>query len=236
MSTTSTSAERAQADERLRLEFNDWAKAGRGEGMEQGHRPVGEQAIELMSIAPDARVLDVGCGSGWASRLMASQAKAGHVVGIDISDEMIAVAKEASTEFSNIIFQVASAEKLPFADAEFSDAFSMESLYYYADMLAALREIRRVLKPGGQFVTVVDLYQENEPSHQWVAQLKVTVQLLNTEQYVSLFADAGFANVTAQRIRDPRPVPEDYTSGSFSSREEYVTYRENGSLMVRGLA
>lgn len=235
MSTTTSSAERATADERLRLEFNDWAKAGRGEGMEQGHRPVGEQAIELMKIAADARVLDVGCGSGWASRLMAAKATSGHVVGIDISDEMVALAKESSKQFSNASFEVASAEKLPFSDGEFSDAFSMESLYYYADMLTALREIKRVLKPGGQFVTVVDLYQENEPSHQWVEQLKVPVQLLSTEQYVSLFEDAGFVDATTQRIRDPRPVPEDYTSGSFNSREEYVTYRENGSLMVRGL-
>src|SRR6266513_899323 len=56
--------------DRLRLEFNDWARAGRGEGMEKGHRPVGEQAIELMAIPSDAQVLDVGCGSGWATRLI----------------------------------------------------------------------------------------------------------------------------------------------------------------------
>ena len=53
--------------------------------------------------------------------------------------------------------RVASAEKLPFTDGEFTHAFSMESLYYYADMSAALSEIKRVLKPGGLFVTVVDL-------------------------------------------------------------------------------
>ena len=64
--------------------------------MEKGHRPVGEQAIELMGIPSDARVLDVGCGSGWATRLMAEKAREGRVVGIDISDEMIRVARESS--------------------------------------------------------------------------------------------------------------------------------------------
>jgi ubiquinone/menaquinone biosynthesis C-methylase UbiE len=116
-------------DERLRLEFNDWAKAGRGEGMERGHRPVGEQAIELMALSPDAHVLDLGCGSGWATRLMAEKARSGRIVGVDISDEMIKLARETSTSFSNVEFQVASAEQLPFADDQFTDAFSMESLY-----------------------------------------------------------------------------------------------------------
>jgi len=222
------------SDERLRLEFNDWARAGRGASMEKGHRPLGEQAIELMGISSSAQVLDVGCGSGWATRLMAEKARDGRVVGIDIANEMITVARETSAQFSNIEFRVASAEALPFADAEFTAAFSMESLYYYADVLQALKEIKRVLGPGGLFVTVVDLYQENLPSHQWIEQLKVPVHLLSIPQYRSLFESAGFINVQDQRLYDPTPVPEDYSGGSFKTREDYVLYRETGSLMLSG--
>ena len=221
-------------DERLRLEFNEWARAGRGAGMEKGHRPVGVQAIESMSIAADARVLDVGCGSGWATRLMAGKATSGRVVGIDIADEMVKLARETSTSFTNLEFQVASAERLPFSDGEFTHAFSMESLYYYADMLAALREIKRVLKPGGIFVTIVDLYQENAPSGQWIEQLKVPVQFLSIAEYRSLFEGAGFVKVADRRLYDPAPVPTTYSSGSFKTREDYVTYKESGSLMVSG--
>lgn len=202
--------------------------------MEKGHRPVGEQAIALMSIPSDARVLDVGCGSGWATRLMAEKARSSRVVGIDIADEMIRLARESSRSFSNVEFQLASAERLPFRDAEFTHAFSMESLYYYADIPGALREIKRVLKPGGLFVTVVDLYQENLPSHQWVDQLKVPVQLLSSKEYRSLFEHAGFVNVRAARLYDPAPIPVDYSGGSFGSREEYVNYKESGSLVVSG--
>jgi arsenite methyltransferase len=232
---TPSSGKKSSTDESLRLEFNDWAKAGRGEGMERGHRPVGEQAIELMAIKPAARALDVGCGSGWAMRLMAAKATAGRVVGIDISDEMITVARTTSEAFANVEFRVASAEKLPFADGEFSDAFSMESLYYYADIATALREIKRVLEPGGQFVTVVDLYEENVPSHQWVEQLKVPVQLLSVAQYRTLFAAAGFIDVSDRRLIDPTPIPADYSGGSFKTRAELVEYRAAGSLMVRGV-
>jgi ubiquinone/menaquinone biosynthesis C-methylase UbiE len=223
-------------DERLRLEFNDWARAGRGQGMEKGHRPVGEQAINLMNIPAYAQVLDVGCGSGWATRLMAEKAPSGRIVGIDIADEMITLARQTSASFANVEFQVASAEKLPFSDGEFSHAFSMESLYYYADMLKALREIRRVLKPGGLFVTVVDLFKENPSTEQWIHDLKVPVQFLSTTDYRSRFESAGFVNVTDSRLYDPAPIPDDYSGGSFKTREDYVSYKQAGSLMLSGEA
>ena len=221
-------------DERLRLEFNEWASAGRGQSMEKGHRPVGEQAIELMNIPANAHVLDVGCGSGWATRLIAEEARDGRVVGIDISDEMVRLARKTSASCSSVDFHIASAERLPFQDREFTHAFSMESLYYYADMLNALREVKRVLKPGAFFVTVLDLYQENEPSHQWIEQLNVPVHLLNSGEYRALFKRAGFSNVRDQRLYDPTPVPENYSGGSFKTREDLVKYKKAGSLMLSG--
>src|SRR5688500_18074281 len=110
-------------DEHLRLEFNDWARVGRGEGMERGHRPTGEHASARMDLNAAARVLDVGCGSAWVTRLIAQTAVNGKVVGIDISDEMIALAQSSSAAFSNVDFKVASAESLPFNDGEFTHAF-----------------------------------------------------------------------------------------------------------------
>jgi len=219
-------------DEQLRTEFNEWARAGKGESMERGHRPVGEQAIARMNVAENARVLDIGCGSGWATRLLADYAAGGRVTGIDISDEMIQLAREQSKSYGNVDFEIASAERLPFADDEFTYAFSMESLYYYRDLPRALQEINRVMKAGGLFCAVVDMYWESPATHQWVESLNVPVQLLKIEEYRSLFQTAGFTNVRDQRVIDPRPVPDDYTSGSFNSRADFVAYREAGSLMI----
>jgi len=223
-------------DDQLRTEFNEWARAGKGDSMERGHRPVGEQAIARMNIGSNARVLDVGCGSGWATRLLADSAINGRVTGIDISDEMVRVAREASQSYTNVDFQVASAEQLPFDTDEFTHAFSMESLYYYQNIPKALSEIHRVLKTRGLFVSVVDMYWENEATHQWAENLNVPVQLISAREYRSLFTAAGFVNVNDERILDPRPVPDDYTSGSFKSREDFVKYREAGSLMISGEA
>jgi SAM-dependent methyltransferase len=220
--------------EQLRTEFNEWARAGKGESMERGHRPVGEQAIARMGVESDSRVLDVGCGSGWATRLLADYAFNGRVTGIDISDEMVRVARESSQSWKNLDFQVASAEQLPFNDQEFTRAFSMESLYYYRNIPRALSEIYRVMKNGGLFCAVVDLYWENEATHQWIDTLKVPVELLSVDDYRSLFLDAGFANIRDERIIDPTPVPEDYAGGSFKSRADFVAYREAGSLMISG--
>jgi len=70
--------------------------------MEKGHRPVGEQAIRQMRLLANARVLDVGCGSGWASRLIAERVPGGQVIGIDISDEMVQLARNSSSGFPNL--------------------------------------------------------------------------------------------------------------------------------------
>ena len=223
-------------DEQLRTEFNEWARAGKGADMERGHRPVGEQAIARMAVDPEARVLDIGCGSGWAARLLAGLAFNGCVTGIDISDEMIRVARESSRTFPNLNFEVASAEALSFPDNEFTHAFAMESLYYYRDVPKALQEIHRVLKPSGLFVAVVDLYWENEATHQWIDKLKVPVQLLSIDDYRSLLLDAGFGNIRDERLLDPTPVPANYSGGSFKSREDFEAYRRAGSLMISGEA
>jgi arsenite methyltransferase len=221
-------------NEQLRTEFNEWARAGKGESMERGHRPVGEQAIARMRVEPDSRVLDVGCGSGWATRLLAGYAFNGRVTGIDISDEMVRVARESSESYKNVDFEVASADNLPFDDQEFTHAFSMESLYYYRDIPRALGEIYRVMRKGGLFCAVVDLYWENEATHQWVDTLNVPVELLSVDDYRSLFLDAGFTSIRDERIIDRTPVPEDYAGGSFKSRADFVAYREAGSLMITG--
>jgi len=232
----SSSNPKSTPDERLRLEFKEWARAGRGESMEKGHRPVGEQALAQMAVQRSARVLDVGCGSGWASRLLAHQATDGYVIGIDISDQMVELARTSSSSIRNLEFRVASAERLPFADNEFTHAFSMESLYYYQNIPAALFEIHRVLVPRGVFVTVIDLFQENEASHQWVEQLKVPVQLLGMPEYRSLLEGAGFVNVQDSRLYDPSPIPAEYSGSSFRSYDDYVNYRRAGSLFLRAEA
>jgi cyclopropane fatty-acyl-phospholipid synthase-like methyltransferase len=66
----------SSATERLREEFSRWSDAGRGEGMEQEHRPITQPVVALMNLQSSGRVPDVGCGNGWLSRLVAARSAA----------------------------------------------------------------------------------------------------------------------------------------------------------------
>jgi SAM-dependent methyltransferase len=77
------------SNEALREEFNRWAEAGRGEGMEEDHLPIVLPVLDQMKLARDENVLDMGCGAGWLVRLLAERVPEGRVIGMDISDEMV---------------------------------------------------------------------------------------------------------------------------------------------------
>ena len=80
--------------EALRQEFNQWVRSGRSAGLESHHRGFLEQTIPLMNIGRRDRILDVGCGEGWATRMLAGLAPEGSAIGLDVSDEMIHRARE----------------------------------------------------------------------------------------------------------------------------------------------
>src|SRR5258707_8959940 len=100
----------SQADQKLQQEFNQWAAAGRGDEMEDHHSNIMDQTLSLMDLQPADRVLDLGCGTGWASRRMARLA--GEVVGLDVADEMLRRAEQASASITNVRYVWGSAEKI----------------------------------------------------------------------------------------------------------------------------
>jgi SAM-dependent methyltransferase len=108
------------------------------------------------SIRPGEAVLDLGCGAGFDAFIAAQLVgPTGRVAGIDLSPEMIAVAESGlgESKFPQIEFQVAQVEALPFPDASFDVALSNGVLNLIPDKPGALREIFRVLRPGGRLQT-----------------------------------------------------------------------------------
>jgi SAM-dependent methyltransferase len=225
----------SQTDQNLREEFNRWADSGKGESMEHDHWPITRPALEMMRIEPDENVIDVGCGAGWLSRILARGVPEGRVVGMDISDEMIHRAREASVEFENLVFVVGAVDDIPWEPNFFQKAISVESSYYWPDPAKGLREIHRVLGEGGSAWIVINYYRDNPHCHQWGEMLKIPTHLLSAEEWARLFRDAGFANVAHQRIPDPTPNPEVYTGRWFRDAKQLADFRREGALLVHGM-
>jgi arsenite methyltransferase len=218
----------------LREEFNRWAEAGRGEGMEQDHLPITLPALEKMRLAPTDNVLDVGCGAGWLARQLAKLVPEGRVVGMDISDEMIRHARRASVDFDNLMFVTGEAAQIPWQPHFFSHAISVESSYYWPDPAAGIKDIFRVLSDGGSAWILINYYRDNLHCHKWGSLLAVPAHLLCAEEWSEHFRTAGFSNVAQERIVDRSPSPEVYTGRWFRDAAHLRAFKEEGALLVRG--
>jgi ubiquinone/menaquinone biosynthesis C-methylase UbiE len=112
--------------------------------------PVQRASLEALDLGFDDRLLDVGCGTGAASRAAASLA--GSVVGIDLSPEMIQNARDLAEDLDNVTFEIADAERLPFDDDAFTALLCSNAFHHYPDPRRAVDEMTRVLGPGGRIV------------------------------------------------------------------------------------
>jgi ubiquinone/menaquinone biosynthesis C-methylase UbiE len=224
------------ADERLRQEFNQWAEEGKGEEMERHHISITEQTLALMNLKPGDRVLDLGCGAGWATRLMAraveSDTRPGQVIGVDVSDEMIRRARAASREQENAMFVVGSAQQIPWEENFFDKVLSVESFYYYPDQERALAELFRVMAPKGELYILINLYKDNPYSLRWVDELKVPVQVRSEQEYVDLLRAHTFEQVQAVRIPDLTATPGEYSGKWFKSADELRDFKRIGALLL----
>lgn len=95
------------------------------------------------------RVLDVGCGTGELERRLATAHPDWHLTGVDLSEEMLAVAHKKLAAHPQVDFQLAPAEDLPFPEDHFDLVVSASAFHYFPDPEAALQEMQRVLHPDG---------------------------------------------------------------------------------------
>ncbi len=110
------------------------------------------RAVDAAGVAAGDRVLDVACGTGTAAQAAAERAGASAVVGLDIAPGMLAVARRL---YPSLQWRCGSADALPFDGCSFDRVLCQFGLMFFPDRVAALREMLRVLRPGGRLVLVV---------------------------------------------------------------------------------
>lgn len=159
--------------------------------------PAQKAAIETADIREGARVLDIGCGCGASSLAIAGKVgAAGRVLGVDISQAMIAEARRVSRGMRQIEFRVADASRDDFSEARFDRLFSRFGVMFFGDPVAAFAHLRGALAPDGRLTFVCWRPVVENP---WMR--------------------VPFNAVCKHAPRPPRPGPEDPGPFSFAEPE-----------------
>lgn len=112
------------------------------------------RALEALRLSGTERVLDVGCGTGELERLIRERYPRTTLVGVDVTPQMLAVAREKFRDDPGVTFLLAQAETLPCAPEHFDAVVSCNMLHHVRSVDGLLRECARVLRPRGRLVIV----------------------------------------------------------------------------------
>ncbi|HKA23874.1 MAG TPA: class I SAM-dependent methyltransferase [Candidatus Eisenbacteria bacterium] len=173
--------------------------------MNARHAGVTDWGLRHVSIAATDTVLDVGCGGGRTLAKLARAASQGSAHGIDYSTESVHAARRLNREAiarGQVTVQEASVSAMPFAEGSFDLVTAVETHFWWQDPDAGMREIGRILKPGGRLVVIAEFYNGGKHA-KWADRISqvTTMAVWNVEQHKALFTRAGFVDVQVDEER-----------------------------------
>jgi demethylmenaquinone methyltransferase/2-methoxy-6-polyprenyl-1,4-benzoquinol methylase len=158
-----------------------------------------DEAIDMLELSPDDMVLDVGCGTGFATEGLLKQVDT--VYGLDQSQHQLSKAYEKFGKHGDVRFHLGDAERLPFDDDTFDVVWSSGSIEYWPNPVAAIEECRRITKPGGQVLMVGPDY----PNSTVFQKMADAIMLFYDEDEADrMFTKAGFEQFE-HHIQQSRP-------------------------------
>ncbi|MBZ5538319.1 MAG: class I SAM-dependent methyltransferase [Acidobacteriia bacterium] len=166
------------------------------------HSKVTDWGLKHISIEKHDTILDVGCGGGRTVRKLAALATEGKVYGIDHSEESVAAARKTNEQWirlGRIEIRQGSVSYLPFSDDMFDLATAVETHFYWPDLPADMREVLRVLKPGGKLIIIAEIYGGGK--HVRIQKLLekhtelTNMALLSVKEHSEVFSKAGYSDV-----------------------------------------
>lgn len=167
--------------------------------MNYGHSKVTQWGLSHVLIKKDDMILDIGCGGGKTVNTLAKTATEGKVYGIDYSEDSVAVASKTNRKLigaGRVEILHASVASLPFADDLFGLVTVVETYYFFPDLINNLKEIRRVLKPGGSVILINEAYRHDrfeKRNAMWARMGDFTYHL--PDEFREFLRDAGYSSI-----------------------------------------
>lgn len=169
--------------------------------MNLSHSRLTDWGLGYVSVGKDDRVLDVGCGGGRTVSKLAAIATQGKVYGIDYSEESVAASKRTNAreiDAGRVEIRQASVSQLPFSDGTFDLVTGVETHYFWPDLPGDAGEVLRVLKPGGTFVLIAEVYAGSATKAGQLMEKyapQTGMKLLTVDEHRALFEEAGYSDV-----------------------------------------
>jgi ubiquinone/menaquinone biosynthesis C-methylase UbiE len=172
--------------------------------MNLSHSTMTDWGLQQIAVPKNAAILDIGCGGGRTVQRLATLAPEGTVVGVDYSAASVATSRDTNAQeigAGRVQIEQGSVAALPFPDCAFDIVTAVETHYYWPDLPANVREVLRVIKPGGTFALIAETYRGG-PFRLFygIVMPLLRAALLSDAEHRDLLTQAGFIEVATKHV------------------------------------
>lgn len=174
------------------------------ERMNRSHYELTGWGLSFLSFGGSERVLDIGCGGGMTLHRLSEKITTGHLTGLDHSTTSVAASMRLNlSDIADGRMDIVRGDvaALPFADQSFDRIVTVESFYFWPDPARNLKEVYRVLRRGGHFALISEIYGGQELDERVLENIE-RYRLFNPtlEEFSAMFRAAGFSEVCLHTV------------------------------------
>ena len=167
--------------------------------MNMSHSALTNWGLKHVVIGQRFTILDVGCGGGRTIQKLAAMASEGNVYGVDYARGSVAASRKKNAELiksGRVDIRQAAVSQLPFSTDSFDLVTAVETQYYWPELANDMREVLRVLKPGGTLIVIAESYRNGAYSAIQRPVMKLLKSTnLSVDDQRELFSKAGYIDV-----------------------------------------